>query len=146
MTSMTDILIQVLSWCPVNDMAAALSELLLSGVTPYPIYHIDNPVQQPWREMIVILADALKIPTGDIISFREWISKVRRSPLSIETDNPAGKLVDFLDDHFLRMSCGGLVLETKRACEHSKAVAAVGPVSTELARKYVKAWEYMGFM
>lgn len=71
MTSMTDILIQVLSWCPVNDTAAALSELLLSGVTPYPIYHIDSPVQQPWREMIVTLADALKTPTGNIISFRE---------------------------------------------------------------------------
>ena len=127
-------------------MAAALSELLLSSVTPHPIYHIDNPVQQPWREMIVTLADALKVPTANILPFHEWGSKVRRSPLSIETDNPADKLIDFLDDHFLRMSCGGLILDTKRACEHSKALAAVGPVSAEVARKYVKAWEDMGFL
>ncbi|OTB00230.1 hypothetical protein M426DRAFT_66280 [Hypoxylon sp. CI-4A] len=136
----------VLSWCPVNDMAAALSELLLSNVTPYPIYHIDNPVQQPWREMIETLAGALGVPTSGIIPFREWVSKVRRSPLSIETDNPAGKLIDFLDEHFLRMSCGGLILDTKKACEHSPALAAVGPVSAEVARKYVKAWEDMGFL
>ncbi|KAI1502205.1 putative polyketide synthase, partial [Biscogniauxia marginata] len=136
----------VLSWCPVNDMAAALSELLLSDVTAYPIYHIDNPVQQPWREMIATLAGALDVPSENIIPFRDWVSKVRRSPLSIETDNPAGRLIDFLDDHFLRMSCGGLILDTKKACEHSKALAAVGPVSAEVARKYVKAWEDMGFL
>nr|ASU91363.1 polyketide synthase [Ramalina conduplicans] len=136
----------VLSWCPVNDMAAALSELLLSDENPHPIYHIDNPVQQPWREMILTLADALNVPKTSIISFREWVSKVRRSPLSTETDNPAGKLIDFLDDHFLRMSCGGLILDTKKACEHSKALAAVGPVSADVARKYVRAWEDMGFL
>ncbi|KAI1412823.1 hypothetical protein F5Y13DRAFT_190030 [Hypoxylon sp. FL1857] len=136
----------VLSWCPVNDMAAALSELLLSDVAPHPIYHIDNPVQQPWREMIETLADALDVPKSNIIPFRDWVSKVRRSSLSIETDNPAGKLIDFLDDHFLRMSCGGLILDTKKSCEHSPALAAVQPVSAEVARKYVKAWEDMGFL
>ena len=127
-------------------MAAALSELLLSPTPPYPIYHIDNPVQQPWREMILTLADALNVPKENIIPFSEWVSKVRTSPLSIETDNPAGKLIDFLDDHFLRMSCGGLVLDTSKACEHSKALAAVGAVSGEVARKYVSAWEEMGFL
>jgi hypothetical protein len=127
-------------------MAAALSELLLSDAIPYPIYHIDNPVQQPWREMIETLADALNVPKTNIIPFREWVSKVRRSPLSIDTDNPAGKLIDFLDDHFLRMSCGGLILDTKKACEHSKTLANTGPVNGEIARKYVKAWEDMGFL
>jgi len=127
-------------------MAAALSELLLSEVTPYPIYHIDNPVQQLWREMIIILANALNVPTENIIPFRDWVSKVRRSPLSIETDNPAGKLIDFLDDHFIRMSCGGLILDTKKSCEHSESLAAVGPVSAEVAKKYVRTWEDMGFL
>ncbi|KAG9513438.1 polyketide synthase, partial [Aureobasidium melanogenum] len=65
----------VLSWCPVNDMAAALSELLLSESATYPIYHIDNPIQQPWPETIKILADALRIPSGNIIPFDEWVSK-----------------------------------------------------------------------
>ena len=129
-----------------NDMAASLSELLLSDEPPHPIYHIDNPIQQPWQEMMVTLADALNVPTSNIIPFRDWVTKVRRSPLSIEKDNPAGKLIDFLDDHFLRMSCGGLILDTKKACEHSRTLAAVGPVSDEVARKYAKAGEDMGFL
>jgi hypothetical protein len=125
-------------------MAAALSELLLSDQPPCPIYHIDNPVQQPWREMIAILGEALHVPATNFLPFREWLARVRRSPLSGE-DNPAGKLIDFLDDHFLRMSCGGLILDTAKACQHSPTLAAVGPVSKEVARKYVKAWEEMGF-
>lgn len=136
---------QVLSWCPVNNMAAALSELLLDTETPYSIYHIDNPIQQPWSEMIRILSDSLNLSPENVIPFKEWVSKVRKSPLS-EMDNPAGKLVDFLDDHFLRMSCGGLILDTKKACEHSTSLAATGPVSAEVVRKYIKAWEDMGFL
>lgn len=128
-------------------MAGALSELLLDNPTPYPVYHIDNPVQQPWRKMIQTLADALGIPrdTG-IIPFTEWVSKVRKSPMSVETDNPAGRLIDFLDDNFLRMSCGGLVMDVSKACEHSPTLAAVGPVSADVARKYIRAWEDMGFL
>lgn len=127
-------------------MAAALSELLLADNSPHPIYHIDNPVQQPWPEMIQTLAHALGVPSHNIVPFRDWVAKIRRSPLSVEKDNPAGKLIDFLDDHFLRMSCGGLILDTKKACEHSEALRAVGPVSEEVARKYVRAWEDMGFL
>lgn len=36
-----------LCWTPVDDVAGTLSDLLLSERTPYPIYHIDNPVRQP---------------------------------------------------------------------------------------------------
>jgi len=56
-------------WTPVNDIAGTLSDLVLSNRTPYPIYHIENPVGQPWREMNTILADALKIP--NLIPFEE---------------------------------------------------------------------------
>ncbi|KAL2167888.1 hypothetical protein VTG60DRAFT_675 [Thermothelomyces hinnuleus] len=138
----------VLSWCPVNHMADALSELLLDNpqLQPHPIYHIDNPVQQPWKEMAATLAEALHIPATNIIPFPDWISKVKRSPLSSDADNPAAKLIDFLEDHFQRMSCGGLILDTSKACERSKTLAAVGPVSAKVAKMYVKAWEDMRFL
>ncbi|KAI1152043.1 putative polyketide synthase [Nemania diffusa] len=135
-----------LSWCPVNDMAKALAELLLMPATPQPIYHIDNPVQQPWLEMAQTLTRALRIPESNIVPFDDWITRVRRSPMAPETDNPAARLVDFLDYHFRRMSCGGLVLDTTKACSDSPSLAAVGPVSDEVVRKYVSAWEAMGFL
>lgn len=136
----------LLSWTPVNDVAATLSDLLLAENVPYPIYHIDNPVRQPWCDMIPVLADALEIPWSNTIPFDEWVSRVRSFPGSIELDNPAVKLVEFLDGNFIRMSCGGLLLNTAKSREHSKTLANVGPVSDDVARKYIQAWKETGFL
>lgn len=131
-----------LQWVPVNDVAGAVVDLcrvaeLHDAPKPYPVYHIDNPVGQPWKEMNLVLADALDIPADRIVPFHDWINTVRRSPLSAETDNPAARLVDFLDDNFERMSCGGLILDTVKSKEHSATMAALGPVSPEVARRYI---------
>lgn len=112
---------------------------------PYPVYHIDNPVGQSWTEMSPVLADALAISPNRIIPFRDWVKLVRRSPLS-ERDNPAVRLIDFLDYNFERMSCGGLVLDTKNVSEHSGTMRSEGPVSAEVARKYVASWKEMGYL
>ncbi|KAL3426344.1 Iterative polyketide synthase CazM 11 [Phlyctema vagabunda] len=134
-----------LSWCPANSIAATLGDLLIRDTTPYPIYHIENPVRQPWTEMMRIMADALDIPQCNILPFDEWVSRVRQFPGSVE-DNPASKLVEFFDGDFIRMSCGELILDTTKAKEHSKTLASLGPVSAALATKYVKAWREMGFL
>ena len=128
-------------WTPVNDIAGALSDLVLSDRTPYPIYHIENPVGQPWREMNAVLADALGIT--NLIPFAEWTERVRATG---QRNNPAASLLDFLDDNYLRLSCGGLVLDVKRTLEHSRTLAAVGPVSEEVARKYIHIWKEIGFL
>ncbi|AEO67399.1 polyketide synthase [Thermothielavioides terrestris NRRL 8126] len=137
-----------LSWCPVTDVATVLGELMLSGDDRevFPIYHIENPSRQPWEDMIRVLADALNVPRENIVSFDEWLRRVRRFPGSIETDNPAGRLVDFLEHHFVRMSCGNLVLDTAHSTAHSATLRQRGPVSPDLVRKYVRAWKEMGFL
>jgi hypothetical protein len=127
-------------------MAAALSELLLLPTRPQPIYHIDNPVQQPWSEMVQMLAAELDIPQSNIIPFDDWVARVRRSCLAPETDNPAARLIDFLEFHFRRMSCGGLLLDLSKACKDSPALAAAGPVGEDVVRKYVASWKAMGFL
>lgn len=114
-------------------------------MTPYPIYHIENPARQPWREVIPLLADALDIPRSCVIPFEDWVNRVRNFPSS-ETENPASKLVDFLDEHFIRMSCGGLILDTTKSREHSQTLANEGPVSADIVRKYVHTWKEMGFL
>ena len=128
-------------WTPVNDIAESLSDLILSDRTPHPFFHIENPVGQPWSEMNAILADALNIP--NLIPFEEWVQRVRAAP---QRNNPASTLLDFLDSNYLRMSCGGLVLDTKKTLEHSKTLAAVGPVSEEVVRKYIHIWKEIGFL
>ncbi|KAK5989545.1 Non-reducing polyketide synthase fsr1 [Cladobotryum mycophilum] len=128
-------------WTSVNDIAGTLSDLVLSNRTPHPIYHIENPVGQPWREMNTILADALDI--GNLIPFEEWVERVRAAP---QRNNPASTLLEFLDSNYLRMSCGGLVLDVGKALEHSTTLSAVGPVSEDVARKYIHIWKEIGFL
>ena len=135
----------LLSWTPVDDVAATLADLLLADATPYPIYHIDNPVRQQWRDLIQMFANKLDIPRRNVIPFKQWIERVRNFPGSVE-DNPAVKLIEFLDSNFIRMSCGGLLLDTVKSREHSKTLAAVGPVSEDVAKSYIDAWKMTGFL
>ncbi|OIW25922.1 hypothetical protein CONLIGDRAFT_512814 [Coniochaeta ligniaria NRRL 30616] len=139
----------VLQWVPVDHCAAIAAELILyQGGPSHPVYHIDNPVGQPWKQMSPVLARALDIPADSIIPFRSWIKRVKTSPLVPETENPAARpgMVDFLSGNFERMSCGGLILDTERAKEHSATMASEGPVSPALATKFVDAWRGMGFL
>nr|APX43978.1 polyketide synthase [Pestalotiopsis microspora] len=138
-----------LMWLPVDRSAKIIVELLkigdLEAPDPYPVYHIDNPTGQPWKAMSPVLASALDIPSDMIIPFDAWIARLRRSPLT-DTENPASRIADFLEYHFPRMSCGGLILDTQKAQEHSNTMAKEGPVSGEIARRYVAAWNTMCFL
>ena len=134
-----------LSWCPVDDVSATLCELLISDTTPYPTYHIENPSRQPWKEMIMTLANALDVHRDGIIPFEDWADRVRRFSGST-ADNPAGQLGDFYSKHFVRMSCGGLILETTKTREHSETLRNRGVLSTELVVRYISAWKESGFL
>ncbi|KAJ5953920.1 polyketide synthase [Penicillium viridicatum] len=136
-----------LSWTPVDDVAGTLVDLLFVE-DPYPIYHIDNPIRQPWQEMLPILADALGIPPDNRLPFDEWVACVRDFPANAldKDQNPATVLADFLEQDFQRMSAGGLLLDTTKCREHSPTLRAVGPVSPDLARKFIQYWRSIGFI
>ncbi|KAL4735888.1 hypothetical protein BDV11DRAFT_173426 [Aspergillus similis] len=137
----------VLSWCPVNDVAATLSDLLLANEPAYAIYHIENPVRQPWSDLLTILANALDIPPTSVVPFKEWLHRVRHFPPSLAvSENPAARLADFFEAHFLRMSCGGMILDTTRSREHSATLRTLGPINRDLVIKYVEAWKRSGFL
>jgi thioester reductase-like protein len=142
-----------LSWTPVDIVARTLIELALHNMAKssatkhtYPIYHIDNPLRQSWEDMLPILARALDIPSKNRLPFTEWVRRVRRFPGSVENDNPAFKLIDFLDGNFLRMSCGGLLLRTEHTQEHSLTLAAQDAVSADIAEGYIRHWKQTGFL
>lgn len=138
------------SWTPVDAVAGACADLVLNDPSMGGIYHIDNPVRQPWSEMLPILAAELGIPQANIIPFGEWIRRVRGFPSSVTVGhddlNPAKRLVDFLEVDFERMSCGGVLLETKRSCAVSETMRNVGAVDAATVRKYVRSWVERGFL
>jgi thioester reductase-like protein len=136
-----------LSWTPVDQVAGTLADLVLYNKgNSYPVYHIDNSIRQPWKEMTAILAEALDVPKQGIIPFEDWIRRVRAFPGAVQWDNPAAMLIDFLEHDFQRMSCGGVLLATDKAREHSPTLRTVGPVSANVARKYVQSWKEKGFL
>ncbi|KAL2015183.1 hypothetical protein VTK56DRAFT_6090 [Thermocarpiscus australiensis] len=134
-------------WTPLDRVAGAMADLLLldAAVRPHPVYHIDNPVRQPWEELLPVVGRELGVPPQNVVAFAQWVRRVRRFPGAVE-DNPAARLIDFLDDNFVRMSCGGLLLETRNTCMHSPTLRAVGPVSEELVKRYVDWWKRAGFL
>ncbi|KAF3771157.1 hypothetical protein M406DRAFT_59909 [Cryphonectria parasitica EP155] len=132
-----------LSWCPVDSVAATLGDLLLGSDKAHPVYHIENPARQSWQDMVRLLAEQLDV--SDVVPFSEWLERVRSHPGSVE-DNPAVGLVDFLGRHFIRMSCGDLVLDTVHAREHSETLRNVRSVSHEQVAKYVESWKRTGFL
>ncbi|KAK4541030.1 hypothetical protein LTR36_008399 [Oleoguttula mirabilis] len=135
-----------LSWAPVDKVAEVLTDLLLAANTPYPVYHIENPVRQSWRQMIITLSRLLDIPHGRAIPFQDWVKRVRSFPGSAESDNPAAMLIDFLEEHFVRMDCGGLILDTTKCSEHSKTLRKLGFVDDELVGRYIRYWQASGIL
>ncbi|KAK6078938.1 beta-ketoacyl synthase domain-containing protein [Seiridium cupressi] len=79
-------------WTPVDQVAGAAADILLSKDTQMsPVYHIDNPVRQPWSEVLPVLAHELGVPAENIVPFADWVRRVRRFPGSVE-DNPAASI------------------------------------------------------
>ncbi|KAJ5456730.1 Type I Iterative Polyketide synthase (PKS) [Penicillium desertorum] len=135
-----------LSWCPSTDVATILSELLLGNHTPYPIYHVENPSRQPWDEMIGMLGEGLGIPDTNRVPYKDWIGLVKNYPGPVGSENPAALIIDFLETHFVRMSCGGLVLDTTHAAEHSPTLANQRPVDSHLVQNYIQSWKELGVL
>ncbi len=86
--------------------------------------------------------------TGDtlpIIPFTTWLQKVREE--SDFDSNPAGRLMDFLEESFTQLSTGQLVLDTKEARKVSRSLREVGAVVDEaLLRRYIDSWRADGVM
>ncbi|KAL4744601.1 hypothetical protein BDW72DRAFT_199432 [Aspergillus terricola var. indicus] len=139
-----------MQWVPVNLSAAVMADLVLNPSASHPVYHVDNPVGQPWSEMNRLLTRALGIPEStNMVPLKEWIRRVRASPLVPETENPAARpgMPDWLESNFERMACGGLILDTERAQAHSSTMARdVGLVSEEVVSRFVQYWRKVKFL
>lgn len=134
-----------LSWTPVEDVAGTCADLLLTDSAPHFVYHIDNPVRQPWPPMIKLWANVLNIPQSNVIDLDEWIDRVRQYT-GKPSENPASKLLGFLDKNFIQVSCGGLILETINSVHDSQTLTAAGPVSDRVAQRYLEAWMDCGYL
>lgn len=130
---------QTLSWIPVDRAAKVIVELLLQPAAAEPVYHLENPVRQPWADVLSLLSNALGLAA--VIPYEQWLDQVRALD-----DDAAGRLVKFLEEEFVSMASGTVVLDTKNARAASKTLAACGGIGESHVQLYVKYWRSVGHL
>ncbi len=132
-----------LSWIPVNRAGDAITEMLFSkGFRP--IYHMENPYRQSWEGLITNLASILG---GDqplpIIPYEKWLEKVKAAG---QDKNPAFRVLSFLENDFIRMSSGDVVLRTAETKLDSSTLVKSTAIDREHLEEYVAYWRRIGAM
>ncbi|KAL4792591.1 putative NRPS-like enzyme [Aspergillus venezuelensis] len=135
-----------LSWLPVDLASAALAEVIFSPQPLDLVYHLENPIRQPWSEVLDILASELDVNKHDLRPMAEWVKEVRQRPIGKDNSNPAAAIADFFGQEFEWMSGGGVVLSTETSRRHSPVLRRVGPVSQEIVRRYLDYWRGVGLI
>jgi hypothetical protein len=107
------------------------------------VYHLENPIRQPWSEVLDILASGLEVDKQHRVPFSKWLEEVKRAP---EKGNPAGVLAEFFEQDFEWMSGGGVILSTETSRRDSPTLRRVGPVKVETVRRYIEYWRSIGFV
>ena len=142
---------------PVNRAAAVIAELLFSSGFQ-PIYHMENPSRQSWRDVLENLASILNSNNDKahcqpqplpqplpIIPFATWLSRAQELGNDQE-HNYALKVMPFLERDFIRTVSGVIILETTNAKLDSPTLVN----STALDRKHLEGycdyWRKQGFL
>ncbi|KAL3489679.1 putative NRPS-like enzyme [Aspergillus germanicus] len=134
-----------LSWLPVDLASAVLAEIIFNADTLELIYHLENPVRQPWNEVLDIMASELDVDKHNRRPMAEWVEEVRRRPLG-DDSNPAATIADFFQENFEWMSDGSVVLSTETSRRHSPTLRRAGPVQDEAIRRYLHYWRSIGLI
>ncbi|KIK64898.1 hypothetical protein GYMLUDRAFT_39839 [Collybiopsis luxurians FD-317 M1] len=135
-----------LSWMRVNRAASVVIELLFStGFRP--IYHLENPSRQSWANVLDGLAAILgsKDAPLPIILFNDWLDRAR----ALGEDpsyNYALKVMHFLDQDFIRMASGTVVLRTASTKMDSPTLLRSTSLDKRPLEEYVAYWRKQKFL
>lgn len=164
---------QAPSWLPIDLAAYAILDLMDAAPEPTEarVAHVYNSDKTTSWSTIVeyLVASGLNLQG---VSIGEWLQRLE----SLQEDHPAGPLRSFwetavspLTDNQLlsqsvKLRCPGLVflqyggrqgnsessseplVDTRRACRLSPALASAGPISQTWVNRFVKAWKQSGFL
>jgi hypothetical protein len=120
-----------------------LAEIIFSPESLELVYHLENPVRQPWNEVLDILASELDVDKHDRRPMAEWLEEMRRRP---EDGNPAAAIADFFGESFEWMSGGSIVLSTETSRRYSPTLRRAGPVRDKTIRRYLHYWRDIGLI
>lgn len=146
------------------DIAAkSVLEILLNSSISRPrnvIYHIENPIRQPWQPLISALAVKLNLTTkvtsaSPIVPFEAWLEKVSKTTAVNNATRPKKEdddleflkhLRTFLEMDFRALSGGGVILDTSEARKVSRSLRTCNGVGLDLVDKYIAYWRQCGLL
>jgi thioester reductase-like protein/aryl carrier-like protein len=137
-----------MDWIPVDILAGALAEALLSdsspnisGKTRY--MHFVNPKKAYWTNMAHEMSHKLNPDRRlEIVAFTEWLDCLKRAseePANID-DIPAIRLLDFLKD-MAQQSIESASFSTENTEHLSSTLKEMRPVSIEWMEHWIKQWK-----
>ncbi|PWY66076.1 ketoacyl-synt-domain-containing protein [Aspergillus heteromorphus CBS 117.55] len=152
----------------VTDISSSFVAGLRKRFKQYPFmrFKMINIEEQPAADLLqsqhIVIATNCIHATQDLVrsstvnpgttSYTSYLISSTRPPSSPSRsgpgacENPAARLVDFLDEHFVAMSCDtNMVLDTANSREHSVTLASAEAVGVELVGMYVRRWKEMEF-
>ncbi|KAF8887098.1 hypothetical protein BD779DRAFT_1611593 [Infundibulicybe gibba] len=136
-----------LSWIPVNRAGDVITELLFSnGFKPF--YHMENPSRQSWSGLLNDLASILGgSPSTPVplIPFSDWLDRVRNLG-DDPARNPAFKVLAFLENDFVRMAAGTVILRTATARLDSPTMVRSTSLDKQHLEEYIGYWKRVGVM
>ena len=135
-----------LSWIPVDHAAQVMVELLFVSSSEQFVFHLENPIRQPWHEVLTTVASELKIAETNFLPYNEWLSRVLAMPDDRIDENPAKKLAGFFANDFEHMAGGEIIMDTGKAREASGCLRGMNAVDTDLVAEYVARWCEAGFL
>lgn len=130
-----------------NQAANVMSEFLFSTDLPCSsAIHLENPVRKSWSHILTTFASRLGLSSAssERVSFSDWLKLVEN--YGRPEENPCVKIVPFLEEEFLRMATGQVVLDTTMATTISKTLADSKEAEEETLIKYVDYWKEQRFV
>ena len=126
--------------------AEAMSDILLNEYTNNLVYHLENPIRQPWHDTLAVLASILDLPNTEIIPFNDWLKKICALGDDLTNENPAKKLTEFFERDFKHMACGNVILDTSKTRTVSPILRTLRAVSPEVIASYICYWRKIGYL
>jgi hypothetical protein len=108
---------------------------------------MENPSRQSWNGVLHTLASILG-GSGEplpIIPFPEWLDRVR----SLGDDpahNSAYKIISFLENDFVRLADGSVILKTSTARIDSPTMVKSTSMDKKHLEEYIAYWKNIGVM
>lgn len=130
---------QTFSWLPVDDAAKIICDVALSPHHDAHVYHVENPIRQSWADITPIILQCLGLRQEQVIDYNQWISLIKDADLSHAT--AASPLLDFFENDFLHMACGGVILDTSEARKKSAALSQMLEIPESMMSRYVESWK-----